>query len=378
MWDRARAYRFIVLMGFVSLLSDFTYEGAKGIVGPYLAHLGASALAVGLVSGASELAGYWVRLLSGLISDRLRTYWFFTLLGYALNLLSVPLLGFVKNWQSAGVLMFVERSGKGLRTPPRDVLLSRATGVVGHGKGFGVHEFIDQIGAVLGPTAVGVMLLSGLSYKMTFLSLFVPAILALIFLFVARSVYGGSFKEESIQREPFNSHKKFYLYLLASCFVSLSFLQFPLIGFHLSESMHMEGWKVALLFALAMGVDALSALLFGFLYDRIGFISLSVGLSLGMFSSPLLFFLHQPLLAVVLWGVSLGVQESLMRSIVASLSSETSRGRAYGFFHFFFGLSAFVGGLFMGYLYELSPKALVFYSLAMHLIALSLFARLKP
>ncbi|MDW8033312.1 MAG: MFS transporter, partial [Aquificaceae bacterium] len=66
MWDRARAYRFIVLMGFVSLLSDFTYEGAKGIVGPYLAHLGASALAVGLVSGASELAGYWVRLLSGL------------------------------------------------------------------------------------------------------------------------------------------------------------------------------------------------------------------------------------------------------------------------------------------------------------------------
>ncbi|MEN3028657.1 MAG: MFS transporter [Aquificaceae bacterium] len=378
MWDRGRAYRFIALMGFVSLLSDFTYEGAKGILGPYLAHLGAGAMAVSLISGLSELAGYWVRLLSGFISDRLRAYWFFTLLGYALNLLAVPLLGFVKNWQTAGALVFIERFGKGLRTPPRDTLLSRATEVVGHGKGFGVHEFIDQIGAVLGPAAVGLMLLSGFSYKMTFLSLFVPAVLALIFLLVARNLYGASFEEESAQSKPFNPQRNFYLYLIASCFVSLSFLQFPLIGFHLSEGMHLEGWSIALLFALAMCVDALSALLFGFLYDRIGFTSLSIGLLLGMCSSPLLFLFHQPLLAVVFWGVSLGVQESIMRSGVARLSSEASRGRAYGFFHFFFGLSALLGGLFMGYLYELSPKALVLYSLAMHLTALLLLARLKP
>ncbi|MCS7171253.1 MAG: MFS transporter, partial [Aquificaceae bacterium] len=190
MLDKNRAYRFIFLMGLVSLLADFTYEGAKGIIGPYLARLGASALLISIISGLSELAGYWTRLFSGFVSDKFKSFWGITLLGYALNLFSVPLLGFVKGWQLAGFLVFLERFGKGLRTPTRDVLLSRATAFVGHGKGFGIHEFLDQVGAVLGPMFVGFMLFMGLGYKTAFLSLFVPASLALLLLFLARKHYG--------------------------------------------------------------------------------------------------------------------------------------------------------------------------------------------
>ncbi|MEJ7553841.1 MAG: MFS transporter [Aquificaceae bacterium] len=371
MWDKKRAYRFIVLMGVVSLFADFTYEGAKGIIGPYLAFLGASALWVSLVSGLAELLGYWVRLLSGFFSDKLRSYWAFTLSGYALNLFAVPLLSLASSWQTASLLLFLERTGKGLRTPSRDALLSKATQVVGHGKGFGLHEFLDQIGAVLGPSVVALVLYLGFGYRLAFALLLVPAVFAMLFLLLAKGLEVKDLQKERRGSEA-SLGKVFYLYLIASCLVSLGFLQFPLMGFHLTQKLNFEGWQVALLFALAMGVDAMSALLFGVLYDRVGFISLIAGLSIGMFSTLFLLLTSQPLLAVVFWGISLGVQESIMRSAVAKLSSEDARGRAYGLFHFFMGLSAFLGGALMGLLYQYSLPFLIVYSVGLHLLAIGL------
>lgn len=377
MLDKKRAYRFILIMGFVSLLSDFTYEGAKGIIGPYLAFLGASAFTVSLISGMAELLGYWIRLFSGFASDRLKSYWAFTLIGYAINLLSVPLLGLAKNWQTAGFLLFLERAGKGLRTPSRDAILSKATQVVGHGKGFGIHEFLDQLGAVLGPLSVGLILLLGFGYRHAFGFLLLPAVLALLLLLVARKTELDKVEVKKFSGQDSTLNWNFYLYLLASCLISLSFLQFPLIGFHLSNKLHLDGWEVAFIFALAMGVDAISALFFGFLFDRIGFTSLLLGLSLGILSPVFLFLSNQPLLAIVFWGISLGVQESIMRSGVARLSPEGARGKAYGTFHFFFGLSTFLGGAFMGLLYEFSLSLLVVYSIVLHLLAFGLLLRLR-
>ena len=373
--DKYRAYKFIILMGFVSLLSDFTYEGAKGIIGPYLAHLGASAFVVGLISGFSELAGYWVRLFSGFLSDRIKNPWGFTLFGYALNLFSVPLLGFAKSWQMAGFLVFLERFGKGLRTPSRDALLSVATARIGHGKGFGIHEFLDQIGAVLGPLVVSYVLFLGFEYRWAFLFLFIPALFALCLLLFAKRGYKDKIEYEKVKDTSLNLPKTFYVYLFASSLVALSFLPFPLIGFHLSQEAF-EGWKISLLFALAMGADALSALLFGLLYDRIGFYSLALGLSFGVLA--LLFLFNNPVIAMVFWGISLGVQESIMRSAVAHLSPQTSRGKAYGIFHFFFGLSTFLGSALMGYLYQTSINLLILYSIGLHLLAIGILIRLKP
>lgn len=152
------ALKFIVLLGVVSLFADATYEGARSINGPYLALLGASATTVGFVAGLGELIGYSLRLVSGYMSDRIGRYWAITLFGYTLNMLAVPALALAGRWEIAAMLMIAERIGKAIRTPARDAMLSHATREIGRGKGFGLHEALDQIGAVLGPlTVAGVL-----------------------------------------------------------------------------------------------------------------------------------------------------------------------------------------------------------------------------
>jgi len=152
------AFYFIILLGLVSLLADVTYEGARSVTGPYLGLLGASSAVVGFAAGFGEMLGYAFRLVSGYWADRTHRYWLLTIVGYALNLLAIPLLAFVGNWQVAVLLLILETLGKGLRTPARDVMLSQATKQVGRGFGFGLHEAMDQIGAVAGPVFVSIVL----------------------------------------------------------------------------------------------------------------------------------------------------------------------------------------------------------------------------
>jgi hypothetical protein len=145
------ALKFVLLLGVVSLFADMTYEGARSVTGPFLASLGASGTVVGIVAGFGELLGYGLRLVSGYLSDRSRKYWTITLFGYVLNLLSVPLLALVGNWEIAALLMMTERTGKAIRNPTRDAMLSHATKRIGRGWGFGLHEAMDQTGALVGP-----------------------------------------------------------------------------------------------------------------------------------------------------------------------------------------------------------------------------------
>ena len=183
------ALKFIVLLGLVSLLGDMTYEGARSITGPYLALLGASAAAVGFVSGFGELVGYSLRFASGYLADKSRQYWAMTIIGYAVNLLAVPLLALAGNWPMAALLLITERMGKAIRTPPRDVMLSHATSQVGRGWGFGLHEAMDQIGAILGPLIVAIILYYYGNYQAGFAFLLLPAILALAVLITSRFLY---------------------------------------------------------------------------------------------------------------------------------------------------------------------------------------------
>src|SRR6516165_8149353 len=103
------ALRFVVLLGVVSLLADMTYEGARSITGPFLAALGASGSAVGIVAGLGELVGYALRLASGYAADRSRRYWGLTIVGYVVNLGAVPLLALAGRWELAAALMIAER-----------------------------------------------------------------------------------------------------------------------------------------------------------------------------------------------------------------------------------------------------------------------------
>lgn len=127
------ALRFILTLGLLSLVTDMVYEGARSILGPFLVTLGASAAAVGFISGVGEFVGYGLRVAAGYLADRTQRYWTFTIAGYLLTVVAVPLLGLVGRLDLAFALVIAERLGKAIRTPARDALLSHASHGIGRG-----------------------------------------------------------------------------------------------------------------------------------------------------------------------------------------------------------------------------------------------------
>src|SRR6202453_4699967 len=188
---RAAALRFIVCLGIVSLFADMTYEGAHSIIGPYLKDLGATAVEVAFIAGVGEMLGQSLRFFSGRFADRTRAYWTITFSGYAMNVIAVPALAFAGNWQTAAILIVAERTGKALRGPARDVLLSGATQEVGHGWGFGLHSIMDQTGAVIGPLLMVAAVARSHHFGPCFLWLAFPALGTLASLLAARVLNPG-------------------------------------------------------------------------------------------------------------------------------------------------------------------------------------------
>src|SRR6266542_6487945 len=265
---KSAALKFVVMIGVVSFFADMTYEGARSITGPYLAVLGASGTVVGIVAGFGELVGYGLRLASGYISDRTGRYWTVTLVGYVVNMLAVPLLALAGSWETAAFLMIAERTGKAIRNPPRDAMLSHATQTMGRGWVFGLHEALDQIGAVIGPLIVtGVLYFKG-GYRVGFAVLLVPAILALLVLVAARLLYPSPKDLETIlpDLETKGYPRRFWLYIIAASLIGAGYVDFPLIAYHFEKSSVVSDNWIPILYAVAMGVAALAALVLGSLF----------------------------------------------------------------------------------------------------------------
>jgi len=362
---RDRAFRFILLIGVVSLFADMTYEGARSITGPFLGSLGASAVIVGIVAGAGELVGYGVRLLSGYISDRTRQYWTITIVGYAVNLFAVPCLALAHRWDLAAALVVTERLGKAIRTPARDTMLSYATQKVGRGKGFGIHEAMDQVGAVLGPLLVAMVLYLKGDYAYGFAALLIPAFLAVSILWVARFLYRSPQDMEAAVRKPAGRLPKvFWLYLSGVGFVAAGFVDYPLMAYHFGRVSSVPRELIPVFYSVAMGVDALAALILGYFFDRIGFKTLIAASVVSALFAPLVFFggFWSALTGVIFWGIGMGAQESIMRAVVADMTPGERRGTAYGIFNAGYGLCWFIGSALMGYLYDISLAAMVTFS----------------
>jgi len=375
------AWKLVILLGLVSLFADMTYEGARSITGPYLAVLGASATAVGIVAGFGELIGYGLRLLSGYVSDRTGRYWSITLVGYGLNLLAVPFLALAGHWQVAAVLIVLERMGKAIRTPARDAMLSHATKSVGRGWGFGFHEAMDQIGAVIGPLIVSAVLYFKGGYQVSFGILLVPAVLALIVLLTARFLYPRprDLEVDLPQMQTRGFQRRFWLYLVAVGLVAVGYADFPLIAYHFEKvSIASDTW-IPIFYALAMGMDALAALLFGRLFDRVGiFILVFVSLLSSLFA-PLVFFggAYLALAGIAIWGIGMGAQESIMRAAVAEMAPVDKRGTAYGVFNTGYGVLWFAGSALMGFFYDISIPVLVGFSVVMQLASVPVLLLVK-
>ena len=333
------------------------------------------------MAGLGELVGYGLRLVSGLISDRTGRYWLLTIAGYALNLLAVPLLALAGSWQAVALLIVAERLGKALRTPARDAMLSHAASQIGGGRAFGVHEAMDQTGAVLGPLIVAAVLALRGDYRTAFAVLLIPAVAALAVLIVARLAYPHprDLEVDSTPLQPRNLSRDFWIYQAAVVLIAAGYVDYPLIAFHFEKMGVTAAVGIPIFYALAMAADAVSALAFGYWYDRSGFAVLIVPALLSAVF-PALVFLGGSTLALagmVIWGIGMGAQESIMRAAVGQLVAPDRRGAAYGVFNAGYGLAWFLGSVGLGVLYDRSLPALVAAATLLPLLSIPFLLRLR-
>lgn len=375
------AMLFIVLIGVVSLFADMTYEGARSITGQFLGSLGASGAIVGFVAGFGELAGYAIRFLSGLLADRTGRYWTITISGYVINLIAVPLLALAGRWEIAACLMITERIGKGIRNPVRDAMLSHATSEVGRGWGFGLHEAMDSTGAMIGPLIVAAVLYSKGGYRTGFAFLLGPAVLAIGVLICAMFLYPrpSELEVNVPELETGGLPPVYWIYLGAMALAAAGYVDFPLIGYHFEKTMVVSRNWTPVFYSVAMGVSAITSLVLGRLFDKVGIQVIIVSVLLSSVFAPLVFLggFSLGLVGMALWGVGMGAHESVMRAAVAGMAPRDRRATAYGIFNAGYGIFWFLGSFLMGVLYDISIPYLVAFSMASQFAAAPLFFAVK-
>ncbi len=375
------AMLFVALMGVVSLFADMTHEGARSIYGPFLALLGANATTVGIVAGFGELVGYALRLVSGYITDKTGRYWPITIIGYIINMLAVPLLALAGRWEIAAFLIIAERMGKAIRNPVRDAMLSHATLDMGRGWGFGLHEAMDQTGAMLGPLIVAAVLYLKGSYQTGFAFLLIPAVLTIGVLLFSRSLYPHPRDLEATvpELETKGLPRVYWVYLAAMALNAAGYADFPLIAYHFQKTSIVSKDWTPVFYSIAMGVDAVAALIFGRYFDRKGIPILVVAVLLSSAFAPLVFLggFYLSLAGTALWGVGMGAQESIMRAAVAGMVPRDRRASAYGIFNTGYGVFWFLGSALIGILYDFSIPFLIAFSVTAQLASVPLLLMVK-
>jgi len=374
---RNRPLQFVLLIGVMSFFADFVYEGARSVTGPYLAVLGASATLVGLIAGLGEMLGYGLRLVSGLVSERTGEFWPITIFGYVVQMSAVPLLAVTNTWQWAACLIVLERVGRAIRNPPRDVMLSHAGKQVGLGWTFGLHEALDQLGALSGPLVLAWILTRHSGYSLGFAVLAIPAAITIAILIFARIVYP---RPEEMEVHVPDVHgvglgRTFWIYLIGAALVAAGFADFSLMAYHFQVSKVVSQAWIPIFYAVAMAVSGLGSLGFGKLFDRSGLWILIPLTLLGAASAPLAFLGHRWAVFVgcAVWGLGMGVHESIIPAAVATMVPQKRRPSAYGTFTAAYGISWFLGSVAIGKLYDLSLPALIGFSVAAQLAAIPLF-----
>lgn len=373
---RRKSYYFIFLFGIVAMFGDIIYEGARSVTGPYLYILGASALTVGIVAGFGEFSGYALRLLSGYLADTTKHYWALTFIGYGM-LIAVPLLAFAGSWGIAAMLFIVERMGKGIRAPAKDSILSNITSEVGRGWGFGIHEALDQIGAILGPLIFTAVYLARGEFNSGFGLLIIPFILMIITLFIVRSKIPDpvSYEKNAISEKPAPPLKSLAPYGLFTALTMCGFVAFPIMAFHFSSTGLVPYAQIPLFYAIAMGVDAVAALIAGRYYDKKGLVTLIL-LPFLVITIPILAFSSDytfAIISAVIWGCVMGIQETILRAAVADYTHISKRGTVYGIFNTVYGVSWLIGSTLIGLLYTMSVSYLIIYVLLIEVISIPVF-----
>lgn len=386
-----KAYIILLLFGLISLFGDIIYEGGRSVYGPFLKELGGSALTIGFIVGLAELLGYATRLVSGFLTDKLRSPWLFMYLGYGL-LISVPLMALAPSWEIAAVLLTLERIGKGIRSPAKDTLASSAAKRIGTGLGFGILEAIDQIGATAGPLIFSIIFLNTsrqpmILYQKGFaiLGIFLGL---LILILIACNIYYNRYHIQSFEKhtteQTSSTSYLLWIYLLFTFVTTAGFINFALVGYYVKTHTQFETFHIPTIYALAMLVDAFSGIVCGKLYDVLKkkFQTAYHGILLAGII-PLFTFLCIPFLlsnsligiysCAIIWGIVMGTHETIMKAIVADLTTWHKRATGYGAFHLTYGLALFIGSVAIGKMTDVSTSMVFIYVFLIQLIASAIY-----
>jgi MFS family permease len=374
-FDKRTGLAFIVAFGIVSLWADMAYEGMRSISGPFLGTLGASGTIVGVVAGVGELFGYLLRLGSGRLAEKTGAYWLIALLGYTIQMAAVPALALAGTWWAAAIFIVIERSGKALRNPAANTMMSRAGEHIGQGWAFGLHEALDQTGALTGPLIAALVLAIHHNYRAAFLWLGVPALLTILSVLTvrARFPYAGHIaRAASHEAADGGLSRAYWLYAASAALVAFGFADYSLIAFHYAQTHTVSQAVVPLFYAAAMGISGAGSLVFGRWFDHRGLHVLIPGLLIGVIVAPLVFLgdFTFALIGTLAWGLSLGVHDAIMNAAVAQMVPAHARARAYGLFTAIYGIAWFAGSAIEGVLYDVSLVGLVIVASAAELLAL--------
>ena len=394
----SQAMIFIILFGIVSLFSDMTHEGASSIRGAYMSLLGASAGAIGFVSGLGELIGYSMRYVFGKLTDKTKRYWLMTIAGYVLDVLAVPALALVgeHGWIAACGLLIIQRMGKAIKKPAKDTIMSFAASQEGVGKSFGIQEVLDQIGAFLGPVLLYIVMLFKTEgstfeiYSRCFAVLAVPGAITILLLLITKYKFPNpeNFEPEEKRFTPFKVKKEFIFYIAGISLFAFGFIDYSIIIMHVSKtytnisaqltetSSLVNSGTLPLLYAGAMLVDAVAALVFGLMYDKKGVKALAWSTVISAPFAILVFGTKSTsalLLGIALWGVGMGAQESILKAAVTKMVPKSSRATGYGVFECSFGVFWFLGSWLLGVLYDISIPAMITVSVVSQLAAIPLY-----
>jgi predicted MFS family arabinose efflux permease len=371
---RRSALHFVLIIGIANFFADFTYEGARGVIGPFLGSLGASAAIVGFVAGLGELMGYGLRSVSGYLADKSHRHWAFAFVGYTINMLAVPALALAGRWPLAATLVVAERTGRGIRKPTVEAMLSYAGRSIGAGWVFGLNAALDQAGATIGPLLMALVLYLNGGYRTGFGILMVPAVLCLAILVAARLLHPRPHELEEGTGHTFattNLTHAYWIYLAAGALIAAGFADFALIGFHFQKVNSVPGNLIPVFYAVAMAGSAVASIPLGRIFDRFGpNISLFAFL-ISAAAAPFVFLgsAYFALIGMILWGIGMSAQGSLFQAMLTGVIPPQKRSTAFGLFDTGYGIAWFLGSALMGLLYDKSILALVLFSVVLQLAA---------
>jgi predicted MFS family arabinose efflux permease len=369
------ALQFVLIIGIVNFFADFTYEGARAIVGPFLGSLGASAAIVGFVAGFGELLGYGLRSVSGYFADKSHRHWAFAFVGYAVNMFAVPALALTGGWPSAAALVVAERVGRGIRKPTVEAMLSYAGKSIGAGWVFGLNEALDQAGATVGPLLMALILYLSHGFRTGFAVLLIPALCCLTILVAARLLHPRPHELEEGAGHALvatNLKRPYWIYLAAGMLIAAGFADFALIGFHFHKTNIVSTDVIPLLYAVAMASSALASIPLGRMFDRFGPNVSLFAFVISAVAAPFVF-LGPPIFALIgmiFWGIGLSAQGSLFQAVLTGVIPPQKRSTAFGLFDTGYGIAWFIGSAIMGLLYGRSVMAVALFSMFLQLAAI--------